>query len=85
MEPIEVAGMSGETEGSLPPMAGVPNSQQLCARIWDDRQVAKFGTLVGLDYGYRLFLDDLPSATIQGDKPHYEWTIPLGFIPETGD
>lgn len=34
------------------------------------------------DYGYRLFVDDLPSATVSKGKTHYEWTVPLGFVPE---
>ena len=43
----------------------------------------QFSELVKNDYGYRLFLDDLPSATVQNGKTHYEYNIPLGFIPET--
>lgn len=42
----------------------------------------RFSTLVQLDYGYRLFVDDLPSATVQDGKPHYEWLVPLGYVAE---
>lgn len=34
------------------------------------------------DYGYRLFVDDLPSATIVEGMTHYEYTVPLGFVAE---
>jgi len=39
--------------------------------------------LVQQDYGYRLFVDDLPSATVSEGKTHYEWTVPLGFVPDS--
>lgn len=42
----------------------------------------QFAELVKNNYGYRLFVDDLPSATVQNGKTHYEYNIPLGFIPE---
>ena len=33
-----------------------------------------------MGYGYRLYLDDLPSATIINGQPEYGSTIPLGYI-----
>ena len=40
----------------------------------------RFSTLVQLEYGYRLFVDDLPSATVQDGRTHYEWLVPLGYM-----
>jgi hypothetical protein len=37
---------------------------------------------VNKGYGYRMFLDDMPSATVVDGQTHYEWTVPLGFIPD---
>ena len=42
----------------------------------------RFSLLVQQDYGYRLFVDDLPSATIHENHTHYEQTIPLGYVPD---
>ena len=53
--------------------------KMVCTKYWDINKVIKFGDLIAKDYGYRLFVDDLPSATVQDGKTHYEWTVPLGF------
>ena len=45
----------------------------------------RFSYLVEHDYGYRLFVDDLPSATVLEGQTHYEWTVPLGYIPEASE
>ena len=31
-------------------------------------------------YGYRMYLDDLPSATVIDGKTYYDTHVPLGFI-----
>lgn len=49
--------------------------------MWDSKQVARFETLVGLEYGYRMFLDDLPSAIRYEHQTHNDWLIPLGYVP----
>lgn len=79
--PTDVAGLQ-TTDGNLPPQAGVPMCQKLCSKHWDLQKTMRFSTLVQLGYGYRLFLDDLPSATVQDGRTHYEWLIPLGYVIE---
>ena len=36
--------------------------------------------MVNKGYGYRMYLDDLPSATIMGENTYYDTHIPLGYI-----
>lgn len=55
---------------------------QLCQREWSLKETKEFEQLVRQGYGYRLFLDDLPSATKYDDKDHYDENIPLGYIAE---
>ena len=44
----------------------------LCKREWSVTDVQRFEKLVGQNYGYRLFLDDLPSATKYDGRDHYD-------------
>lgn len=80
--PTDVAGMPLDKDGRLPPQAGVSVCKHVCSKYWDFQRVMSFSSLVQQDYGYRLFVDDLPSATVLEGKTHYEWTVPLGFIPD---
>ena len=41
-----------------------------------------FRELVGQGYGYRLFLDDLPSATKYDSQDHYDENIPIGYLAD---
>ena len=66
----------------LPPQEGVTQCHRMCSKTWDLNQVNKFTKMVTEDYGYRLFLDDLPSATVWKDQEHYDWLIPLGYTRE---
>ena len=59
---------------------GIPHCYQICEKEWDRDQVVKFSSLVNRGYGYRMYLDDLPSATVLGDKTYYDTHIPLGYI-----
>ena len=36
---------------------------KLGEREWEKKEVDLFSKLVGQNYGYRMYLDDLPSAT----------------------
>lgn len=54
----------------------------LCEREWSLEEVSKFHKLVRNNYGYRLYLDDLPSATKYAGQDHYDENIPLGYVPE---
>lgn len=51
----------------------------MCSDVFDLEATERFEQLVNRSYGYRLFLDDLPSATVIKGQTHYEWAIPLGF------
>ena len=44
--------------------------------------MTRFEKLVEQNYGYRLFLDDLPSATKYDGRDHYDEQIPLGYVPK---
>ena len=35
-------------------------------------------------YGYRMYLDDLPSATVLAGKTYFDTHIPLGYIQNSG-
>lgn len=41
--------------------------------------------MVKMGYGYRLYLDDLPSATKYDHKDHYDENIPIGYRSKTSD
>ena len=51
----------------------------LCEQEWNFEQVQRFYKFVKHGYGYRLYLDDLPSATIINDETFYGSTIPVGY------
>ena len=57
----------------------------LCEREWSKDDTRKFEKLVKYDYGYRLFLDDLPSATKYQGHKHYDELIPLGYFTKDSD
>ena len=54
----------------------------LCEREWSRAEVDLFRELVAQGYGYRLFLDDLPSATKYDNQDHYDENIPLGYLAD---
>jgi hypothetical protein len=60
----------------------VPICKRVCSKYWDLKKVTRFSALVHQGFGYRLFVDDLPSATVSDGQTHYEWNVPLGFIPD---
>ena len=51
----------------------------LCEKTWDLEQVEKFTKLAKKGYGYRMYLDDMPSATLYDHQDHYDEGIPLGY------
>ena len=73
---LDVTDENGEKLSGLE----VPHCVEVCEKEWNRDQVLKFSSLVNKGYGYRLYLDDLPSATIIEGKPHYDTHIPLGYI-----
>jgi hypothetical protein len=68
-----------ETEEVLSGL-GIPHCYSLCDKSWGKDQIAKFYDLVNKGYGYRMFLDDLPSATVMGDSTYYDTHVPLGYV-----
>ena len=54
----------------------------LCQREWSAVEASRFTKLVQNNYGYRMYLDDLPSATKYAGRDHYDESIPLGYVPE---
>ena len=56
-----------------------------CEKEWSLEDTRKFEKLVKYDYGYRLFLDDLPSATAYLGHKHYDELIPLGYYPKSSE
>ena len=52
----------------------------LCERQWSKEEVEKFTQMTQSGYGYRMYLDDLPSATMYGNRDHYDENIPIGFM-----
>lgn len=60
----------------------MPICKRVCSKYWDLKKVTRFSALVHQGFGYRLFVDDLPSATVSDGQTHYEWNVPLGFIPD---
>lgn len=50
--------------------------------FWNVEEVKQFKKLVAENYGYKVFLDDLPSATVMPDSEQklYTENVPLGFI-----
>jgi hypothetical protein len=71
--------MTAATKNQL----GHPTCQVLCEElVWSDAEVLRFQTLVADNYGYRMYLDDLPSAITLGEGDTlYEENIPIGFFP----
>lgn len=71
--------MAAATKSQL----GHPTCQVLCEEIiWSEAEVLNFQSLVADNYGYRMFLDELPSAITLGEGDTlYEENIPLGFYP----
>jgi len=50
--------------------------------IWSEPEVENFQRLVADNYGYRMYLDDLPSAVTLGEgNTLYEENVPVGFFP----
>ena len=58
----------------------IPHCYSLCDKYWSKNQVSKFFDLVNKGYGYRMFLDDLPSATKIGEYTYYDTHVPLGYV-----
>ena len=55
---------------------------KLCEREWEKKEVDLFSKLVNQNYGYRMYVDDLPSATKYEGQDHYDENIPLGYFPK---
>ena len=45
----------------------------------------RFNKLAKSGYGYRMYLDDLPSATRYAGQDHFDETIPVGYVPEVNE
>jgi hypothetical protein len=53
---------------------------------WETHQVQQFQKLVTENYGYKMFLDDLPSATLlEGSDVQYAENVPLGYLVNKED
>ena len=55
--------------------------ETLCQTEYNDvDQYRTVQKLIHEGYGYRMYLDDLPSATVYDNQTHYEENIPIGYI-----
>lgn len=61
---------------------GETQCHMACSELeWTTEQVETFQKLVIENYGYKMFLDDLPSATtLPGSELMYSENIPLGYV-----
>lgn len=73
-----VAGRRKERDSALATGYDVPHCYQLCTKTWTNAEVLQIQDLIKKNYGYRMFLDDLPSATFINNKTLYDTHIPLG-------
>ena len=55
--------------------------KMMCTKTWDKAEVPAFQMMVKRGYGYRLYLDDLPSATKYDGQDHYDENVPIGYDP----
>lgn len=78
--PLEYAISKKDSDGHVLSGYDVPHCYQLCTKTWSQAQIVKFQSMVNAGYGYRMYLDDLPSATVFEHKPYYDAHIPLGYF-----
>ena len=52
----------------------------LCEKVWDSDQISTLKSNIGFNYGYNMYLDDLPAAVQLHDAKEYGSKIPLGFV-----
>jgi len=52
----------------------------LCEKVWDEEMIAHFKRNVGLNYGYNMYLDDLPAAVQMHHDKEYGSKIPIGYL-----
>ena len=71
--------MSGATQDKI----GSSVCQILCEEmVWSQAEVDLFQKLVAENYGYRMYLDDLPSGVALGKGDTlYEENVPVGYFP----
>ena len=52
----------------------------LCEKVWDEEMIDTFKSNLGFNYGYNMYLDDLPAAVQMHGEKEYGSKIPIGYM-----